>query len=289
MALGIETDAGLSKRDFDEICQLAYRNFGLDLKPGKEALVAARLGKRIRALHLAGFKEYMSLLHNDTSGKELTALIDSLTTNHTSFLRESAHFDLLRTTILPQLRSRPQVTVWSAGCSTGEEPYSILFYVNTEWGRAEASKFRVLATDISTRALDAAKLAVYPQDRFSSVPREWLPQIVQKGSNQWSGHYRIRPELRSAVEFRRVNLMEPFEQIGHYPVIFCRNVMIYFDKTTQENLVRRFSAQLEPGGYLLIGHSEGLTGVKHELDYVCPAVYRRPGKLASTGTAWRNS
>jgi chemotaxis protein methyltransferase CheR len=278
---------GLTEREFREIRALAHRIFGLDLKPGKEALVQARLARRVQELGLGSIAEYVEAVKADRTGAELERLINALTTNHTSFLREPQHFELLRGHILPLLARRASFRVWSAGCSTGEEPYTILFTAAEALGPERLGAMRLLATDISTRALEQAQSGIYPAARLEGLPAGWAQRYFQRGTGRWEGSVRVKPDWRARVEFRRLNLMEDFSHLPRFAVIFCRNVMIYFDKPTQERLVRRFSERLEPGGWLLIGHSEGLMGVRHELRYVKPAVYRKPaeGQGAARGGA----
>jgi chemotaxis protein methyltransferase CheR len=267
----------LSAREFDQIRKLAYEHFGLELREGKEQLVSARRAKLLRELKLKSFQQYYDYLLADRSGEAMTAMIDALTTNHTSFFRESDHFDFLRSTILPQIANRVQIDVWSAACSTGEEPYSIAFSLLHYFEqRRERPSLRILATDISTRVLAAARRAAYPEERFSNLPLESIRPYLLRGVANWKGWYRIKPHVRDLVEFRRLNLMESFSHISSFPVIFCRNVMIYFDKITQESLVNRLADRLEPGGYLLIGHSESLNRINHGLRYIQPAIYQKP-------------
>ncbi|MGA2575189.1 MAG: protein-glutamate O-methyltransferase CheR [Bryobacteraceae bacterium] len=276
----------LKPQEFEAIRRLAYDKFGLDLRQGKEELVAARLGKRMREGAFGSFDEYYQHVVGDHSGEALIGMIDALATNHTSFLREVAHFEFLKQTVLPGLRDRPRIEFWSAACSTGEEPYTLAFTLCDQWGADAFRRVRILATDISTKALAAAKSGVYPAERFSAVPPAWLRQFLLRGEGRWKGSYRIKPEVRSQVEFARLNLVEPFSQHSLFPVIFCRNVMIYFDKRTQEGVVNRLAACLEPGGYLFIGHAESLTGVRHDLTYVRPAIYRKPGHGTGGGVRW---
>lgn len=273
----------LKPHEFEAIWRLAYDKFGLDLRNGKEELVAARLGKRMRQGGFDSFEEYYRYVVGDRSGEALIGMIDALATNHTSFMREAAHFEFLKQSVLPGLRERPRIELWSAACSTGEEPFTLAFTLYDQWGADAFRKVRILATDISTKALAAAKSAVYPAERFSAVPPAWLRQFLLRGEGRWKGWYRVKPEVRSQVEFARLNLVEPFSQHSLFPVIFCRNVMIYFDKATQEGVVNRLAACLEPGGYLFIGHAESLTGVRHELTYVRPAIYRKPGAGVGRG------
>jgi len=269
--------ARVTEAQFREVRELAYRTFGLDLKQGKEALVTARLAKRVAELRLGTIGDYLEMLRGDHTGRELTSLIDVLTTNYTSFQREPQHFELLRKKIIPEMsQAAGRFGIWSAGCSTGEEPYTILMHATEALGEANLNRIRLLATDISNRALEKAKAAVYPADRLRDIPVAWRRRFLQKGVGGQDGFFRVRRDLAGHVEFGRLNLMEPFDHVGKFSVIFCRNVMIYFDKPTQERLVRKFTSRLEPRGWLLIGHSEGLMGVRNELEYVMPAVYRRP-------------
>jgi chemotaxis protein methyltransferase CheR len=266
----------LTAIEFERFRQLAYDAFGLDLRAGKHTLLSARLGKKIRDLKLSSFEEYYRYVLADSTGRELAALADVLTTNHTSFFREPAHFDFLRETIAPALRQRDHVEIWSAGCSTGEEPYTIAFSLIEELGNAAFSKVRILATDISTGVLATARRGAYPSARFEGLPGHQLRRFLLRGENQWKGWYMVKREIRDMIEFRRLNLKNDFSHIGPFPVIFCRNVMIYFDRPTQQDLINRLCRCLEPGGYLLIGHAESLNAIDHPLRYVRPAIYKKP-------------
>jgi chemotaxis protein methyltransferase CheR len=262
----------LQPSEFAEICRFAHERFGLDLKSGKEELVSARLSKKLRQHGFRSFRQYFDFVRADASGEAMTGFIDALTTNHTSFLREPVHFDFLRQTVLGTFgRARP-LRIWSAACSTGEEPYSIVCSV---LARSEAGAVSVLATDISARVLEIARRGVYPASSLAAMPRDWLSRFFQRGRGASEGLYRIKAEVAAQVEFRRLNLIESTARAGAFHVIFCRNVMIYFDKPTQQRLVRQLGEQLVPGGYLFVGHSESLAGVDHALTYVRPAIYRR--------------
>lgn len=266
--------------EFAKIRQLAYDTFGLDLRAGKETLVSARLGKQIRQSGCRSFDEYYCHVVGDSTGEALIHLIDALTTNHTSFFREPAHFDFLRKTFLPEWKNRARIDIWSAACSSGEEPYSIAMCSLEELGGAAPGKVRILATDISTRVLGAAAKGIYPAERFEALSPAQLRGYWLRGERDFAGSYRAKKELRAMIEFRRLNLLEPVSRIGPLPLIFCRNVMIYFDKPTQRQVVKRLTGCLEPGGYLLTGHAESLTGVEHGLLYVQPAVYRKASSPA---------
>jgi chemotaxis protein methyltransferase CheR len=264
----------LTAREFDQIRRLAYDHFGLELRLGKEQLVSARLSKIVRALNLKSYQQYCDFLLADKSGEALTAMIDALTTNHTSFFREQEHFEFLKNKILPTLRHRARLAIWSAACSSGEEPYSIAFCLMQTLSQPELARTRILATDISTRVLRIAEKGEYSAERFDNVLLQQIRNYVSKtGSTDAS--FRVRPEVRNLVEFRRQNLIECFSHLGSFPLIFCRNVMIYFDTNTQQELVRRLTDCLEPDGYLFIGHAESLNRIQHSLQYVQPAVYRK--------------
>jgi chemotaxis protein methyltransferase CheR len=266
----------LRPREFQQFRRLAYEKFGLDLRDGKEALVSARLSKKIRELSFRSYDQYYRYILDDQSGEALAGLIDALTTNHTSFFREPAHFEFLRRIVRSQLESNQRLTIWSAACSTGEEPYSIAFSLVEELGQGALTRVRILATDISTKALAGGYRAIYPAQSFSGIPVHQLRQYLLRGERRWKGWYQVKPQIRAIVDFRRLNLIDSFAGLGVFSVIFCRNVMIYFDKATQESLLKRLAGCLQPGGYLFVGHAESLNGGDHALRYVAPAVYRKP-------------
>ncbi len=263
----------LTDAQFRQVGALVARVAGIQLPAGKESLVRSRLSKRLRALGVATVGEYLELVERDTSRAELAEMVDVLTTNKTSFFREAEHFRLLERTILPALeRSSGPIRIWSAGCSTGEEPYSLAMVARETLGSA-ASRVRILATDISARVLQRARAATYDADVVDDVPAQ-LRHAHFEGSTP-PGSYRVVQPTRDLVQFARLNLMGDWPMRGPFDVILCRNVMIYFDKPTQERLVARYSELLAPGGYLFVGHSESLSGLRHGLSYVQPATYRR--------------
>ncbi|HXJ42967.1 MAG TPA: protein-glutamate O-methyltransferase CheR [Bryobacteraceae bacterium] len=266
----------LKASEFEHIRQLAYDKFGLDLKDGKQGLVVTRLTKELRRLGLTSFDQYLRHLSADRSGEAMIEMADALTTNFTSFLREQAHFQFLRNQLLPQLPKTGPVEIWSAASSTGEEVYSILFTVLETLG--PSADVRLLGTDISTRALRAANDAVYHGSRLEGLPPGWLQRYFLKGNGSRDGSFRVRPEYRAMVTFRRFNLVVDEPGSARFPAIFCRNVAIYFDKPTQAAVARKLANVLAPGGHLFIGHSESLSGMDHGLAYVQPALYRKPGK-----------
>jgi chemotaxis protein methyltransferase CheR len=267
----------LSAADFEKISRLAYDHFGLNLQKGKETLVSARLGKQMRLKGFSTFAEYYRYVESDSTGQALINLIDSLTTNYTSFMREPRHFDFLTSAVTGEFHDQSQLRIWSAACSSGEEPYSIAMTLLDAANRVRcswASSIKITATDISTRVLDLARRGIYSADKFQSLPEAWKRPFLLKGSGEQSGHFKIRPHIANLVEFGRLNLMEPLPSAA-YHFIFCRNVMIYFDRPTQNHIVRRLADCILPGGYLFIGHSETLNGLDQPLRYIGPAIYRK--------------
>jgi chemotaxis protein methyltransferase CheR len=265
----------LDPREFEQIRRLAYDTFGLDLRDGKQELVSARLRRLVRAGGFHSYQEYYRHILADRTQTGLAAMIDALTTNHTSFLREPEHFRYLKETVAPQLAGHGRIDVWSAACATGEEVWSLVFLLDEALA---GQGVRVLGTDISNRALTQARLAQYPAERVAVLPRHWHSRYLERLSGERQGWYRVAAPYRACAEFRRLNLMEPFAWPRPFPVVFCRNVMIYFDKPTQEKVVAKLAAAVAPGGYLFVGHAERLTGVRHALEYQRPAVYRKPAE-----------
>lgn len=273
----------LEKREFQQIRELAYRTFGLDLKPGKEELVSARLQRLVRGGGFRSYQDYCRHVLGDATGESLLALIDALATNHTAFLREPDHFDFLREKVLPALARRESMDIWSAACSTGEEIWTLAFLLREA---LPSSRIRLLGTDISRKALALAERALYSAERVMGLSPAWIKgYFAPEGGPQKS--YRVKPEIRAQAVFQRINLIEPITWSKQFPVIFCRNVMIYFDRPTQQRVIANLSRSLEPGGYLFVGHAESFTGIEHGLEYVRPAVYRQPG--AKKGGPWSGS
>jgi chemotaxis protein methyltransferase CheR len=275
MSSEMQAPPRLRQTEFDDIRKLAYDHFGLDLKRGKQNLVLTRLSKELRRLRLTSFDQYVRHVSADRSGEALVEMADALTTNFTSFMREKAHFHFLRTHIAPRLAKSGPVEIWSAACSSGEEPYSILFTMLEALG--PLAEVRILGTDVSTRALKKAPEATYESSRVAGLPPGWLERYFLKGNGNCQGWYRVRPQYRAMAAFRRFNLVTDPPGLTQYANIFYRNVAIYFDKPTQAAVARKLASVLKPGGYLFIGHSESLTGMDHGLAYVQPAIYRNTG------------
>ncbi|WP_051669520.1 CheR family methyltransferase [Bryobacter aggregatus] len=263
---------------FAAVRNFAYRAAGIDLQEGKQLMVAARLWKRARAHGFPTADDYFAAVQRDPGGALEIDLIDALTTNFTSFFREPAHFEFLRARILPQLRLRSSFPIWTAASSTGEEPYSIAVTLLEELGADAGRRARVLASDISTKVLDRASAGIYPEERFRSLPPDWRRRYLLRGTGEQAGNYRFRPEVRNLIQFQRINLMESLPLEDRFPLIFLRNIMIYFDRPTQARVIAALTEKLEPGGYLFLGHSESLNGISHQLDHIQVAIYRKPGE-----------
>jgi len=267
-------DHELTQAQFSRVAKLLYDHCGIAMRPGKEGLVRARLAKRLRKLSLPDFDAYFQRVGDNPADSEFREMVDALTTNKTSFLRERAHFDYLRDHILPPLTNSARI--WSAGCSSGEEPYTLAMLLLDHAQTTGLQDIRILATDISQRSLAAASAGTYAADIMADVPAEWQRRYWTRSEIPGGAEsFTALPALRRLVKFARLNLMEQWPMSGPFDAIFCRNVMIYFDKPTQQRLVERYWSLLRPGGHLFVGHSESLTGTSHRFRYVQPAVYVR--------------
>jgi chemotaxis protein methyltransferase CheR len=269
----------LQPGEFEQIRRLAYRTCGLDLRSGKEDLVNSRLSRLVREGGFRSFYQYYRNVLEDRTGVALAHMIDALETNHTSFMREPDHFDFLRTHAA-DLKARQALEIWSAGCSTGEEVWTLACLLQEILPGVPT---RIWGTDISNKALRAAREAVYSAERCEELPRNWLARYFEPVGRP-AVEYRVSPAIRADAVFRRLNLIEPLDLPRRFSVIFCRNVMIYFDPPTQQRVVDELVEALEPGGYLFIGHAESLSRVCHSLEYVQPAIFRRP---AAKGNRWQ--
>ena len=272
----------LSESDFRKISNMVYDHCGINLHAGKKELVRARLAKRLRLGNFKTFPEYMNHVLRDKTGKEFSILIDSLSTNLTSFFRESQHFEFLQSRFLPALLDKKcqssnfRIRAWSAGCSSGEEPYSIaISLLEATQGRGRWD-IKVLATDISASMLEIAKIGIYDAERVKPVGSLQKQRYLSSHHKNGQKTFEVSDRLRDTVIFSYLNLMNDWPIKGPIDFIFCRNVMIYFDKPTQSCLVNRFWDLLDSGGILFTGHSESLTGIEHKFKYVQPTIYMKP-------------
>ncbi|MEK6538364.1 MAG: protein-glutamate O-methyltransferase CheR [Nitrospirota bacterium] len=276
----------ITDEEFNLFRKLIYDKSGINLSPEKKSLIQTRLIKRLHLRNCETFYQYYRYINMDRTGEEMIAMLNAISTNLTKFFREEEHFNFLNNKVLPDLISNKRknverkLRVWSAGCSSGEEAYTLGITVLRHIDTPLVWNIKILATDISTDILQMAAEGVYEVDKISNLPKELLNEYFVKDNAGYNNCYKVTPLLRDIITFRRLNLIDetyPFK--GKFDFIFCRNVMIYFDKKTQEGIVNRFYNHLEDGGYLFIGHSESLNGVKSPFKYELPAVYRKGAVL----------
>lgn len=274
--------AVLNDKVFSRFSSFIYDEVGIKLPPAKKTMLEARLNKRLKVLGFRSFEEYADYVFSDQGRtEEIVNLIDVVTTNKTDFFREPAHFEYLVKSAIPSLINTRNVgfsnpfKIWSAGCSTGEEPYTMSMVLSEFASSQPGFKSSILATDISTVVLTKAKNAIYAEDRVDTIPLQLKKKYLLKSKDKTKPLVRMSPALRSMIQFRRLNFMEDFGMHEHMDVIFCRNVIIYFDKPTQERLLNRFCTQLVKGGYLFLGHSETISGLNVPLTPVASTVYRK--------------
>jgi chemotaxis protein methyltransferase CheR len=266
----------IGAREMAKVIRLVYERSGITLTSAKQTLVQARLQKRLRATGSPTFSDYLKLVERDRTGQELSQLLDAIATNHTSFFREEQHFQLLRSRVLPPLASREgPIRVWTAACATGEEATTLAMTLFEALPAEDRARVRLLASDLSTKALDVARAGVYSMDRVSTIPMALLKNYFERGLGAQRGLARVGTPIRRAIEYRRLNLLE-IDSLGEsFDVIFCRNVLIYFDQPVQQRVVSMLERHLRPGGHLFIAHAESLNGLTHTMRWIAPAVYRR--------------
>ena len=280
IAIDSAREFAFSEADFRHLAQVAYEYAGIALAASKQNLVYSRLSRRLRALGMTSFQQYRDYLAE--SDREIESFINSISTNHTKFFREGHHFDHFRTHVaVPFVQSGHRsndrrLRVWSAGCSSGEEPYTIAVVLKREIRDIERQDVRILATDIDTDVLAKAARGEYQMSSTDDIPKTYQSYFEPvDGGDDESTTVAVSDDVRSLIAFRRLNLMEPWPFRGLFDAIFCRNVMIYFDAATRAALVERFTQQLKPGCWLYIGHSESLIGSHPGLELVGRTVYRR--------------
>jgi len=266
----------LKNADFLKISDLLYTSCGIDLDDNKQELVKSRLIKRISDLEFNSFEQYLAFIKQDYSKKELASMIDMLTTNVTYFVREQRHFDFMAES-LKSKKDKRKVRIWSAGCSSGEEPYSIIMTLNEELIDFNEYDIKILSTDISSKMISKARTGTYDSISLKGLNNYIIDRyfIKQTELPEYKNNikYGIKNNVKRHISFARLNLMDNWPMHGPFDYIFCRNVMIYFDKLTQNKLINRFYSLLADGGYLFIGHSESLSALKHNFKYVEPAIY----------------
>jgi chemotaxis protein methyltransferase CheR len=267
----------ITDEEFTCLRTLIREHTGIHLRDQKKQLVVARLAQRLKNLGLSTFSAYCEFLAGDASGDELRMLINRITINKTSFFREPHHFEFLRSRLIPQLRrkGRRQLRIWSAGCSSGEEPYSIAMTVHETLGNLHGWDVRVLASDIDTEMLEQARCGKYAMESLDVVSPEQRRAYFLRGFGEFEGLAQVRPELQKMVSFRRINLNQPdWGLYERFDAIFCRNVIIYFERPLQERIVSRLAAHLRADGYYFSGHSESLYWLRGLLVTVEPTIYQ---------------
>lgn len=273
-----DREFGFSHADFETIRRLVGEQTGIVLSDAKKDMVYGRLARRLRQLGLPDFASYCRFLEEDDGG-EMGELINAITTNLTAFFREGHHFDYLGNVLLPQLMQEKvherRIRIWSAGCSTGEEPYSIAMVLREVIPANRGWDVRILATDLDSNVLATGRHGVYPEERVRDLPRQRLSRWFQRGGGANQGFVRVKSELRDLISFKRLNLLHPWPFKGPFDLIFCRNVVIYFSKDTQRQLFDRFADMLAPRGHLFIGHSETLFRISERFRLVGNTIYQK--------------
>ncbi len=273
--------AVLKDREFELFSAFVYDEVGIKLPPSKKTMLEARLQKRLKAHGMETFEEYAKYLFSPAGrANELIQMINVVTTNKTDFFREPAHFDYLTKTALPTLSNLrgdlAPIRLWSAGCSTGEEPYTLMMVLSEYAEEHPGFRFSLLASDIDTSVIEKAKAGIYSEDRVDTITLKLKKKYLLKSKDKGKGLVRIVPQLRNQIKFRRINFMDDgFGMSEPLDIIFCRNVIIYFDKATQESLMQKFYRNLSDGGYLFLGHSETLNGLNTNFQSVASTVYRK--------------
>ena len=247
---------------------------GIDLGDAKESLVTSRLQKRLLVLGLSTYRKYFDYIQNSGNQRENQIAINLLTTNETFFFREFNHFRFLKSSILPNYQKRQIFRVWSAAASSGEEAYSIAMILDDVLG---GRYWEVFGSDVNTQVLEQASSGHYSAGRIDGIPKEYLKRYCLKGKDEYENTMLIDAKLRAKVSFAPVNLCNTIPEIGRFHVIFLRNVLIYFDRATQAQVIKRITNVLLPGGHLFLGHSESIKGFRHELKYIAPAIYQKVG------------
>ena len=262
----------ITDHEFKQFQKLIYNIAGINMSPIKKPLVMGRLAKRLNHHGLRSYGDYFKLLNSDGHPQELQMAVDLLTTNETYFFREPKHFDFLQRNILPSHPRGKSFRIWSAACSSGQEPYSIAMIVANALGQ---SSWDIIASDISARVLDKARSGHYPLEQTEQIPKEFLRKYCLKGVGSQEGTFIIDKAIRNHIKFSRINLNEAFPSMEKVDLVFLRNVMIYFNAQTKRQVVEKMADILKPGGYMFIGHSESLNGVYDDFITIAPAIYRK--------------
>jgi chemotaxis protein methyltransferase CheR len=265
----------LTDREFKDIAEYIRSNYGVNLEK-KRPLIEGRLGFYVHSLGYENYSDYFEFAKNEPTHREIENLVNRLTTNHTYFMREEEHFDFFAQTVLPWISDTladRDLRIWSAGCSSGQEPYTISMVILDYFASLSGtSNTVILGSDISERALGLAREGIYTEEELTHLPDKWRSQYFLR---QEDGRWKVAPDLRKNVEYKYINLLDSFRIKKPFHTVFCRNVMIYFDNPTKEQIISKMYDVMLPGGYLFIGHSESLSALNHQFKYISPSIYRK--------------
>lgn len=281
IALGDIYKATLSNDDFKRLSSFIFREYGIKMPEVKRTMLQSRLHKRLKELNMTNYKEYVDFVFSkEGQDNEVIHMIDVVSTNKTDFFREPVHFDFLHQTVLPELTNADKpnrmIKVWSAGCSSGEEPYTLAMSISEYLALHPGFDFSILATDISSRILKSAIEAVYKENRIEMLPLQLKKRYLLKSKDRINPTVRIIPDLRRRVTFQRLNFMDNhYNVMDSMDIIFCRNVLIYFDRETQEKVINKLCTKLKPNGYFFLGHSESITNFDVPLKQLKPTIFRK--------------
>ncbi|MFW5886171.1 MAG: CheR family methyltransferase [Bacteroidota bacterium] len=273
--------AQLTDEEFNKLSSFIFNNYGIKMPPVKKVMLQSRLQKRLRALNLVNFGEYCNYVFSDKGQEtEVIHMIDVVSTNKTDFFREPIHFEFMQMSVLPAFVEKHQqgkeIKIWSAGCSSGEEPYTIGITMEDFLSNYPRFHYSILATDISSRILKSAVDGIYKEEKVDGIPLEIKKKYFLRSKDKTKNLVRIIPQIRKNIIFKRLNFMDEKYDVDHvFDMIFCRNVLIYFDRGTQENVINKLCTHLKPGGYLFLGHSESITNIKVPLQQIRPTIFIR--------------
>jgi chemotaxis protein methyltransferase CheR len=269
----------LTEKEFSQLSQFIQSNYGIKMPPAKKVVLQGRLHKRLRALQIPTFKEYVEYVFSKQGQDEIIHMMDVVSTNKTDFFREPVHFDFISDELLPELMQagfRGQLKVWSAGCSSGEEPYTLAMVFNDFKEKNPGFDYRIDATDISTQMLQTGANGVYKEDRIATLPMQVKKKYFLRSKDRENPKVRIIKPLRDKVAFSRLNFMDTVYQVKEtYDIIFCRNALIYFDRNNQEAVINKLCKHLKPQGFFFLGHSESITNMNVPLKSIKPTIFRK--------------
>jgi chemotaxis protein methyltransferase CheR len=279
--LGDIYKATLSNEDFRRLSSFIFREYGIKMPEVKRTMLQSRLHKRLRELNISNYKEYVDFVFSkEGQDNEVIHMIDVVSTNKTDFFREPVHFDFLHSVALPEIlggeRPNRMIKLWSAGCSSGEEPYTLAMSLGEYMTQHPGFDYSILATDISTRILKSAVEAIYKENRVEMLPIQLKKKYLLKSKDRLNPSVRIIPELRRRITFQRLNFMDNHYNVPEgMDIIFCRNVLIYFDRETQERVINKLCTKLKPNGFFFLGHSESITNFDVPLKQLKPTIFRK--------------